>query len=322
MFGLSRFPRLGFSLATACLAIVTFQAGCTCGSGPYQGDYYDGDRPPPIKKVNFIESEKGDPKVIGCADGQREGFADVKKFQRIAGCVGVWDKAQSLRAQPTGKACGDDGAKCAVPADVCAEGWHVCGNRGQIEDIRSRVQQAECDNAGPGRFNAAVSHMPNDEIDPCPKYKATGMPCMEAGLGSESVCCGNDCLFGQCKAGVWPGKTRISRGTDEGCGGVTSDRNGGVLCCYDGEEPPQPAEEAKAEAGEAAAGATAGAAEEGQPEAGAEDEGKAEGDAKAEAPAKGDDAKEQKSPKERKAPAKAGDGKSAADAKAPSDTAE
>ena len=97
-----------------------------------------------------------------------------------------------------------------------------------------RISHKDCDAAGPGRFNAAISYSPTDEIDPCPRMtKATLLPCVLAGIGSEPVCCGADCLFGTCKDGVWNGKTRISRGTTEGCGSMTSDRNGGVLCCKD-----------------------------------------------------------------------------------------
>lgn len=227
------------------------QAGCTCGSGPYDGDYFDGDRPEPIQDVKFVESEKGDPKIVGCADGQREGFADVKKHPRIAACVGQWDGAKSLRDKPTGQACGDDADKCAVPADLCAEGWHVCGLDGKAADLTSRASDADCHNAGPGRFNAAVSHSPTDEISPCPRITAaTTLPCVSAGLGSEPVCCGNDCQYGKCKDGVWRGKTKISRGTTEGCGAVTSERNGGILCCYSGTGDPGAATQEQAEAPE------------------------------------------------------------------------
>jgi len=221
-------------LAALPLAAAISSAGCTCGSGPYEGDYFDGDRPGSMKGIKFVESDKGDPKVMGCADGQREGFADIKKHPRIAGCVGQWDGTKSYRDKPTGKACGDDGEKCAVPADLCAAGWHVCGVNGKAKDLTDRAAAKDCDNAGPGRFNAAVSHSISEEIDPCPKITAaTTLPCFQAGLGSEPVCCGNDCLGGKCKDGVWKDKTKISRGTSEGCGAVTSESNGGLMCCAD-----------------------------------------------------------------------------------------
>ncbi len=226
-------------LAAVPLATVVLSAGCTCGSGPYEGDYFDGDRPGSMKNVKFVESEKGDPKIVGCADGQRESFADLTKHPRIAGCIGEWEGTKSMRDAPTGKACGDDGEKCAVPADLCAPGWHLCGVDGKGKDLTDRTTAKDCDNAGPGRFNAAVSHSISEEIEPCPKITAaTTLPCFQAGLGSEPVCCGNDCLGGKCKDGVFKGKTQISRGTSEGCGAVTSASNAGVLCCSDGDQAP------------------------------------------------------------------------------------
>ena len=283
-------------LAALPLATVVLSAGCTCGSGPYEGDYFDGDRPGAMKGVKFVESEKGDPAGVGCADGQREGFADMKKHPRVAGCIGTWEGTKSLRDKPTGKACGDDGAACAVPADLCAPGWHVCGTGGKGKDMTDRASATDCDNAGPGRFNAAVSHSISEEINPCPKISSnTTLPCFQAGLGSEPVCCGNDCLGGKCKDGVWKGKTRISRGTSEGCGAVTSASNGGVMCCSDGDGVPTakpagdakaPAGDAKAPAGDAKAPAGDAKAPEGDAKAPAGDAKAPEGDAKAPADAK------------------------------------
>jgi hypothetical protein len=308
MFGRSRLARfLNCTLLVS--AALGFEAGCTCGSGPYQGDYFDGDRPDPIKNVKFVESEKGDPKIVGCADGQREGFAVIDKHPRIAGCIGEWSGSRSLRDKPTGKACGDDGAKCTVPADLCAEGWHVCGFDGSGEDLREDAKAKDCDAAGPGRFNAAVSHSPSDEIDPCPKItKSTVLPCIQSDLGSEPVCCGNDCLSGKCKDGVWKGRTRISRGTTEGCGAVTSERNPGVLCCYSGEGNPADAVgEGKAEdtaEGESAEGESGKEGKDGE----AGDDGKTAADAKGDDGKKDDGAKDKK-PANKAEPEKADDKK-------------
>jgi len=262
-----------------------------------------------MKGVDFIEGEKGDPKIIGCADGQREGFSDLKKNPRVAGCVGGWSGNKNLRDKGTGKACGDDldgGAKCAVPADVCAEGWHVCGHTGKTDDIRDRVTATECDNAGPGRFNAAVSHSPSDEIEPCPVVtEKTVMPCMLNGLGAEAACCGTDCKYGKCKDGVWKGKTKISRGTTEGCGSVSSEHNGGVMCCFDGDTNPDGGEVKADDAADA--GAAAGepaAAEAAEPEAKADSAPAEPTDAKAPAEDAKAPAEDAKAPAEdAKAPA-------------------
>ena len=60
---------------------------------------------------------------------------------------------------------------------------------------------------------------------------------------------------------LYPDTYRFARGTSEGCGAVTSDRNGGVLCCADGTAnpgaaaaaAPAAADDAKAAGGEAKA---------------------------------------------------------------------
>jgi len=191
---------------------------------------------PPTVRYDYVESPAGAPETQGCADGQREGFADVEQYPRVAGCVGRWEGAASLRAPPTGQPCGDDldGAPCNVPADACAPGWHACGHDGDKYDLSSRVSAGGCRKAGPGRFNAAMSHSPKEGF-PCPPVlKSTVLPCMEVGVGSEPVCCGHDCKQGGCRDGVFRGRTRISLGTASGCGALFSTDNAGVLCCADG----------------------------------------------------------------------------------------
>ncbi|MEZ4384485.1 MAG: hypothetical protein R3A79_24365 [Nannocystaceae bacterium] len=231
-------------LALPFAASLLAQSGCVCGPGPNVGGYDEEFKDPPksLQGVKFEESEKGAPEVIGCADGQREGFADLKKHKRIAGCVATWQGVKSLRDKPTGKACGDDGEICDVPADACSPGWHVCGSNGKNTDLKSHTSWRACDKeAGPGKFIAAMSHGQTDELCPPPPTANTQFPCMESGYCSEPVCCGNDCQMGKCRDAVWRGKTKISLGKQEGCGAVTSERNGGVLCCFDGPGDPKPA---------------------------------------------------------------------------------
>lgn len=182
----------------------------------------------------FVESFRGTPSAIGCSDGQREGFADLSRFPNIAGCVGAWQGRKKLRADRVGSACGDDAQACAAPADLCAPGWHLCSKNGDAADLKARVSASACEKeAGPGRFVAAMSHGQIARICPPPPGPGTRFPCMERGICAEPVCCGDACSFGACRDAVWPGKTRISRASPNGCGAALSRFHGGVLCCRD-----------------------------------------------------------------------------------------
>jgi hypothetical protein len=197
------------------------------------------DSPQSLTDVTFTESARGgDPATVGCADGQREGFADIAKFPTIAGCLGVWDGEMTLRKGKTSKACGDDLEICGSPADVCAPGWHLCARDGDYKDLSERVSAQECkDGAGPGKFVAGISHvLKKKECAPEPG-PTTRYPCLDEGFGAEPVCCGELCGSGKCKDSVWAGGTPISVGKAQGCSAVTSDRNGGILCCKDKEAP-------------------------------------------------------------------------------------
>src|SRR5262245_26925624 len=66
-----------------------------------------------LADIKFQESPAGgDPAVVGCADGQREGFADLAKFPTIAGCLAKWEGDMTLRKGAVGKRCGDDSEVC------------------------------------------------------------------------------------------------------------------------------------------------------------------------------------------------------------------
>jgi hypothetical protein len=226
-----------------------------------------------LADIKFQESPAGgDPAVVGCADGQREGFADIAKFPTIAGCVATWEGNMTLRKGPVGKRCGDDGEACESPASVCAAGWHVCARDGDYHDLSDRVDAKACsEGAGPGRFNAAISHVKKKkECAPVPEA-TTRYPCLKDGYGAEPVCCGLDCRFGQCRDSVWEKQTRISVGKEQGCGALSSEKNGGVLCCKDKEPVPQPPTpptpiEATPAEGAPAEGAPVGAPGETKPE--------------------------------------------------------
>ncbi len=223
------------------LAVLGLPAACACPSSePYDGDYVDLDPPRSLEGIDFVEGEKGDPRLVGCADGQREGFADVIAHPRIAGCLAAWTGTMSLREEPTGHPCGDDLGICESPADACAEGWHICGVEGFKTDLETHTTPKDCsERAGPGKFVSAMSHGQTQVLCPPVSSATTEFPCFADGYCSEPVCCGQACAFGRCRDGVWPGETPISQGKAEGCGAATSARNGGIACCYDGEANPR-----------------------------------------------------------------------------------
>jgi hypothetical protein len=212
------------------------------GAQPYGAQPYTA-APPPVRgtpetvvdehgrSIVLEHGPAGDPSVIGCADGHREAFLDSQRFPAIAGCLGAWSGRQSLRAAPTGQACGDELGPCAAPADVCAPGWHVCGSSGAVADLR-QVSADDCEQAGGGRFAAAISHCQEQHgcaVDPSPE---ASYGCFPRGWCSEPVCCGRDCgQFGLCRDGVWPQHTHIPFGQDQGCASTGAGRAGGVLCC-------------------------------------------------------------------------------------------
>lgn len=183
------------------------------------------------RSITLDHGAPGDPSVIGCADGRREAFLNIVAYPRIAGCLGTWSGRQSLRAPSSGRACGDELGPCAVPADVCAPGWHVCGASGAVSELR-QVTAEECENAGGGRFAAGMSHCKEQHGCALDESREANYGCFAHGWCSEPVCCGRHCAeVGICRDGVWRQHTHIPFGQDQGCGSTESRRAGGVLCC-------------------------------------------------------------------------------------------
>lgn len=189
-------------------------------------------------EITITRGAKGDPAQVGCADGQREGLINLNTYPRIAACLGSWSGQKSLRAAPTGRACGDGIGSCSSPADICAVGWHICGQSGDISEVKQLTAQ-QCRAAGNGRFSAAISHC--ETQDGCVYDDAASggdgdgkYACYDQGWCSEPVCCGEACgEFGACTGGIWPEQTHIAQGMDQGCGQLDTRRAGGVLCCKD-----------------------------------------------------------------------------------------
>jgi hypothetical protein len=181
--------------------------------------------------LTIAQGPPGPPATVGCADGRREGLLDMTLFPNIAACIGTWSGQLSLRLPATGQACGNDLAKtCSTAADLCASGWHLCASGGSAIEVTHNLTPDQCDFAGGGRYVAATSHC----LGLC-VYDPSGnemYPCNPIGDCAEPVCCGEACRnFGECIDAIWPGRTHITNGRDQGCGMITSVRAGGVLCC-------------------------------------------------------------------------------------------
>jgi hypothetical protein len=166
---------------------------------------------------------------IGCSDGQREAFVDLVAFPTIAGCGATWAGMPDLRSPTTGAACGDDLGACAVPADACAAGWHMCGTSGDVRELLV-VTAPEC--LGEQGVFVAASSTCQSAVPSC-TYPAPGaFPCTggKAIPCSQPICCGNGCLGVGCPDGVWAGMTTEST-ISYGCGDTPVTGLTGVLCC-------------------------------------------------------------------------------------------
>lgn len=156
----------------------------------------------------------------GCSDGSREGFAVAGAYLSIAGCAARWPLG-SMRTPKTGAACGVGLADCAVPADACGKGWHVCAAPpyGPAE-LKARASAAEC-LAQPGAYAAAVG---DQSCEPCSLD------------GAGAACCGRECVQqnGSC---IYPEMTAwfgVINGHTNLCADIESTvSTRGVLCCLD-----------------------------------------------------------------------------------------
>jgi hypothetical protein len=72
--------------------------------------------------------------IVGCSDGTREGFRDIKNWPNIAGCAGAWNLQGLLKPSAREPKCqrvaGNDsrnlaGIGCSA-SDLCALTWHAC----------------------------------------------------------------------------------------------------------------------------------------------------------------------------------------------------
>lgn len=188
----------------------------------------------------------GDPEVVGCSDGSREGFASIATYPSIAACAGHWMGGQNLRAMPTGRACGEPaGGICPGPTDLCARGWHVCLRNGWPGDLMDRISGDDCHAAvaGIGVFLAASDTTSSGER--C--TRTLPMSCVGTSLCNfQTVACGTAARAplgfacgSRCDA-LWPSNTWAGFYEPGACNDAHSDRSWGpgatgVLCCRDPE---------------------------------------------------------------------------------------
>jgi hypothetical protein len=183
-------------------------------------------------RINFdpiTAGSSGPTSMIGCSDGEREGYVDLAAFPTIAACSATWPGRIDMRAVPTGVPCGDDLGVCAAPADACASGWHVCATSGDVAELLA-LTATDCQDVA-GSYIAASSHClsaastctyPAPGAWPCVAGKA--VPC------SQAICCGTGCAGTGCPDGVWPSGTH-ENSIDYGCGETPGTSQDGVLCC-------------------------------------------------------------------------------------------
>ncbi len=183
---------------------------------------------------------------IGCADAQRDALESLERWPIVAACEGRF-LVMSLRAPRRGRACGDDLVEeCAVPEDLCAQGWRICMHDGYALDLRFRLQALEC-NSLSKPFVAASNHCSNKPDDSprsngCDQAEPYG--CGATGWHTAPIVCGPH-ESSHCAHGVWPRETHIfgpytSCTENTGCGRIGSETEfggqgqlAGVLCCRD-----------------------------------------------------------------------------------------
>lgn len=182
--------------------------------------------------------------MAGCADSTREGFVPKEPggayvFADIASCAGTFEP-QSLRASKTGRTCGNSIGPCVSPADLCADGWHICMNNGWPGDLADRVAEGDCHSgtAGEGSFAAAANTAASCTSNAC-VYEPLPLPCVGSrgcwyGTATGTLACGgSSTLDGVCTSALWPDNTA---GVGMDCNDAASGPSRavtGVLCCQD-----------------------------------------------------------------------------------------
>lgn len=148
------------------------------------------------------------PPIVGCADGEREGFTDPRQYPCIAACQTKWTVPGVIGKTATcQRQAGDDITSqpdgCSVE-DACAPGWHVC--RSQAEVNYAFRREGTCRDAGAGFYLSQVSG------------PGCGICAVEGGENTE-------CTGGNCQRECAPNSQ--TRNDLFGCGSLT--RADGIL---------------------------------------------------------------------------------------------
>lgn len=150
---------------------------------------------------------------VGCADGTREGFADVTLFPDVAACAGTWT--------------GDLDVSTSASA-LCANGWHVCD---ELDSEVRAVSLAEA-TAFPGcfAFRASVDGLDGCEPLDCSNdathddVAAVGASCLSLSGVSRLAADGGACFADR---GVVASQCCTASTT----GGCPQRGETGVVCC-------------------------------------------------------------------------------------------
>ncbi|MFH2009621.1 MAG: hypothetical protein ABI333_23715 [bacterium] len=177
---------------------------------------------------------------LGCADGQRDAFADSATFPDVAGCAGGWTTAGILDTTPVcGRESGDDannpnGISCSA-ADLCADGWHVCS----LAEFAAASPTVGCDatDIPAGTFWIAAVSGPGSEE--CQEGETDDLfGCGNVGLGADPATCAPLNRSSGDKCGDLPGEWEcpgewyeINSGDEADDVRKTGPGAGGVLCC-------------------------------------------------------------------------------------------
>ena len=220
----------------------------TLGGSAIEPNAYGGDAGGPVDLPLAI----GAPVTVGCSDGTREGFRDIKNWPKIAGCSGGWTwhgLLDSYARKPLcNRAAGNDshnpgGLGCSA-TDLCALTWHVCRDG---PDVASSSPTGGCESiVSPGEealfvvmagaslqgvcYPGNPDQPAENDLHGCGSIGRIGQP-------ESSGCPPLDLRMGfadcAATAGVWVCGTAADSLTEARVVTKPDSALGGVLCCRD-----------------------------------------------------------------------------------------